>query len=64
MMIMFFWDDAASYPRRRESSTTAVKNSHEPDLNGVHISGKIMIMPELEYTESGNTWCNPKVPEI
>jgi hypothetical protein len=52
---MFFWDDAVSYPNRIKSSTTAVttRNSHEPgNMNDMHISGKIMIMPELEYSKS------------
>jgi hypothetical protein len=55
MRIMFFWDDAVSYPSRRKSSTTAVttQNSHKPgNMNDVHISGKMMIMPELEYSKS------------
>jgi hypothetical protein len=55
MRIMFFWDDAVSYPRRRKSSTTAVttQNSRKPgNMNDVHISCKIMIMPELEYSKS------------
>jgi len=52
---MFFWDDAVSYPRRRKSSTTAMttRNLHEPgNMNDVHISCKIMIIPELENSKS------------
>jgi len=52
---MFFWDDAGSYPGRTKSLITdaTTQNLHEPgNMNDLHISCKIMIMPELDYSKS------------